>query len=317
MLSVNAMTLLIVVMLLIIASFLVAVWLEKRRFKRILASEVRTPSYVAQRPSNMLERQFAAVQPLQSPGRSNLTGSTETKHQALFTLPATWYNRRRSIVSLGFLLMVFSTLFVQSELSGGTTIRSITRGLDLSFLTKSAPSDTHEIAHPIVLTASARVVRINSADRNQYYTDYQWQTWSYSSCSGIAMAMVMNSYGRHVIAADVLQEEANTGVWNVDLGLLQDDGIAMTAAYFGFASDTSHSRTVQDIVATANRGQPVIVSVRDSYYFPGGHIFVVRGGDGQSVYIADSSPGNFQRMSYAMFQGMWQGLSVVLTPRNQ
>jgi len=123
-----------------------------------------------------------------------------------------------------------------------------------------------------LLTASARLVRIDSADRNQYYTDDQWRTWSYSSCSGMAMAMVMNSYGRHLIAAEVLQQEAQQGVWNVSLGLLRDDGIGMAAAYYGFDNDTSHSRTLQDVIAIANQGKPVIVSVRDSYYFPGGHI---------------------------------------------
>ena len=125
----------------------------------------------------------------------------------------------------------------------------------------------------------------------------------------------MNAYGRHLIAADVLQEELTLGVWNVQLGLLREDGITMTAATFGFDTTSSHTQTIQDLVNIANQGSPVIVSVRDSFYYPGGHIFVVRGGDSQYVYLADSSPANFQRMSYAMFQGMWQGFSAILKPR--
>jgi ABC-type bacteriocin/lantibiotic exporter with double-glycine peptidase domain len=159
------------------------------------------------------------------------------------------------------------------------------------------------------------VVRIDSGAANQYATTYEHDVWEYSSCSGIAMEMVMNAYGRHLIASDVLQEELNLGVWSVQLGLLRDEGIAMTSAYFGFNADLSHSRTVQDIVAIANKGEPVIVSVRDAYYFPGGHIMVVHGGDSQYVYLADSSPANFPRMSYSMFLGMWSGFSAVLTPR--
>ncbi len=89
----------------------------------------------------------------------------------------------------------------------------------------------------------------------------------------------------------------------------------MTAATFGFDTITSHTHTVQDLVNIANQGSPIIVGVRDNFYYPGGHIFVVRGGDSQYVYIADSSPANFQRMSYAMFQGMWQGFSAILKPR--
>jgi ABC-type bacteriocin/lantibiotic exporter with double-glycine peptidase domain len=129
------------------------------------------------------------------------------------------------------------------------------------------------------------------------------------------MEMVMNSYGRRLVAADVLEVEDKLGVWSTSLGLLREDGISQTAEYFGFNASLSHSRTIQDIVALANKGNPVIVSVRDSYYYPNGHIFVIRGGDDQYVFIADSSPANFQRMSYPMFQGMWQGFSAVLTPQ--
>jgi len=56
------------------------------------------------------------------------------------------------------------------------------------------------------------LVRVDSAARNQYATLYQWQVWAYSSCSGIAMETVMNAYGRHLIASDVLQVEQNLGV---------------------------------------------------------------------------------------------------------
>jgi ABC-type bacteriocin/lantibiotic exporter with double-glycine peptidase domain len=127
---------------------------------------------------------------------------------------------------------------------------------------------------------------------------------------------VMNAYGRHLIASDVLQVEQNLGVWDVQLGLLRDDGIAMTADYFGFATSSSHSLTVDQVVAIANQGKPVIVSVRDSVNFPGGHIFVVSGGDAQSVFVVDSSLLNLHTLTRAQFSGMWQGFSAVLTPRN-
>jgi ABC-type bacteriocin/lantibiotic exporter with double-glycine peptidase domain len=129
------------------------------------------------------------------------------------------------------------------------------------------------------------------------------------------MEEVMDSYGRHLIAADILQEELNLGVWSVYGGLLREDGIALTAAYFGFNASLSHARTLDDVISLSNKGFPVIVSVRDSFYYPGGHLFVIRGGDSSYVYIADSSPANFQRMTHAMFSGMWQGFSAVLTPR--
>jgi hypothetical protein len=247
------------------------------------------------------------------------------------------------LVSFGFLLMSVLTLFFQSGLTDGT-MPVFGQGGNISFLSYAQSSDMQFIGHvhqsgktttsltntttvgadsttgttgvtTATGTASTRVVRVDSAARSQYYNDYQWQVWSYSSCSGIAMEMVMNAYGRHLIAVDVLQEELNLGVWNVNLGLLREDGIATTAAYFGFDTSATHARTLQDVVAISNQGAPVIVSVRDSYYYPGGHLFVVRGGDGRYVYIADSSSANFQQMSYSMFAGMWQGFSAVLTPR--
>ena len=92
--------------------------------------------------------------------------------------------------------------------------------------------------------------------------------------------------------------------------MLREEGIALTAAHYGFDASLSHARGLQDILALSNSGKPVIVGVR---YYPGGHIFVVRGGDNQNVYIADSSRANFQHMSYSMFLGMWQGFSAVLT----
>src|SRR5712692_5346486 len=131
------------------------------------------------------------------------------------------------------------------------------------------------------------------------------------------MAEVMNAYGHHFIAADVLQVERNLGVWGVYSGLLRDEGVSMTANHFSTNARLTHSLTSHDLLTISNKGAPVVVSVRDGYYFPGGHLYVVRGGDSQYVYIADSSPANFTRMTYAMFLGMWQsrGFSAVLTPR--
>lgn len=279
MLSIVVTLLLLMVALLIVLSLIVGAKREHRRLLRTTDGSALTPSLI---------------------------------------LPSTWYTRRRGLISFGFLVMILLTLFFQSTLTEGT-FQTLSSSLNISLLNNqfdghTGRSSTMATVTPL-LTASERLVRVDSSARNQYYTDYQWQVWSYSSCSGIAMEMVMNAYGRHFIAADVLQEEVKLGVWDVHLGLLYEDGIASTATYFGFNTNASHTRTLQNILAISNQGTPVIVSIRDSYYFPGGHIFVVRGGDSQNVYIADSSPKNFQHMSYSMFLSMWQGFSAVLTPR--
>lgn len=230
-------------------------------------------------------------------------------------LASSWYTRRRMLVSLGLLLMVLVALAIQGGLAGGGALQTITSLPGISLLSHTEPSAIHMQAQPLADTASSRLLRVDSASRDQYYTAYQWNVWAYSSCSGIAMEMVMNAYGRHLIAADVLQKEQDLGVWNVQLGLLREEGITLTAASYGFDTVSGHTRTLQEVIDAANKGMPVIVSVRDSHYFPNGHIFVIRAGDDQSVSVADSSPANFTHMTRAMFTNMWQGFSAVLTPR--
>lgn len=310
MLSVVVTVLLLCVMVLIIASLVVGALRERARYRRTLANGMQSQE-PGQTSSSDGHTQTAVT--LYARGAMVLDVKKPASPSA-FSLPSSWYTRRRTLVSLGFLVMLLLTLFAQGALADGT-LQGLGKNLNFFSQFQAQSTNVYTPVQPLPDTASTRIVRVDSAARDQYYTDYQWRTWSYSSCSGIAMEEVMNAYGQHLIAADVLQEELNLGVWSVSLGLLKEQGIAMTASYYGFNTDASHARTLQDIINIANKGFPVIVSVRDSYYFPGGHIFVVRGGDSQYVYIVDSSLNNFQRMTYAMFLGMWQGFSAILTPR--
>jgi hypothetical protein len=301
MLSAVITALLLVVMLLIIASLIFSAWREYRRHKQKFAASLHLPAHPLDRHVTAILRvQEGVIVGIEEPDRG-------------FVLPGSWYRRRRALVSLGFLVMILLALFMQGSLAEGPLHR-LTQGLEFSFLSRTSVQ-VPSAARVVSKTASMRVVRIDSAARDQYYTDYQWHVWSYASCSGIALATVMDAYGRHLIAADVLQRELDLGVWNVQLGLLREEGIALTASTYGFNTDWGHKHTLQDIIKISNGGAPVIVSVRDATYFPAGHIFVIRGGDSQYVYIADSSPANFQRMTIPMFLGMWQGFSAILTPR--
>jgi hypothetical protein len=302
MLSAAIMVLLLCVMLVIIGNLI---------FSALRGRKRQMLTQATQETTQPLNSRVTVVLQLQD---GTLVGVEKPTPAPPLTLPSSWYSRHRKILSLGLLVMLLLALFVQSGLADGA-LQNLSKGIGISFLSYSQPIDIQTVAHSVPTTASMRLVRVDSAARNQYYSDYQWQTWSYSSCSGIAMEMVMNAYGRNLIAADVLQVELNLGVWNAYEGLLREDGIAMAANYFGFNTDASHSRTLQDLITISNKGFPLIVGVRDNYYFPVGHYFVIRGGDSQYVYIADSSLENFQRMSYTMFLGMWQGYSAILTPR--
>ena len=288
--------LLVSVMLLIIASFVVGALQAHRCHKRSL-------TIAPQRPTDQLDVHMSMMVRMQE---GVVVGIEQPQSLSTFTLPSSWYSRRRTLVSIGFLIMVFLTLFVQSGLADGA-LKDLNQSFSL--LSNFQTQDIHASSHPLSLTASTRIVRVDSAARNQYYTDYQWQVWSYASCSGIAMEEVMNAYGRHLMAADVLQIELNMGVWDTYNGLTAGEpGIARVANYFGFKADPQPPRTLDALISVTNKGFPVIVGIP-------GHILVVRGGDSNYVYLVDSAPDNRTSMTHAHFLSLWANFSVLLTPQ--
>jgi hypothetical protein len=290
--------LLFIVMLLIVASFVVSVLRERKRHLRALATQ-------AQVWSQSPDRQVTAVLQFQD---GSVVGVEKPPSHFIFSLPTTWYRRRRTIVSAGLLLMLLLTLFLQSGLADGA-LQSIKQGFGLlNFTQHTSAFDLSTSSQPLDGTASSRIIRVDSADRSQYNTDYQWHVWSFSSCSGIAMEEVMNAYGRHLIAADVLQVEANLGVWNSYSGLTGGEkGVAEAANYFGFKAVPNPPRTLQDLINVTNKGFPVIVGFPD-------HILVVRGGDSNYIYLVDSAPANRTVMTHQQFLGVWDNFSVELIP---
>jgi hypothetical protein len=303
MLSTLVTAALVCIMLSLVARLLFKALREHRRL-RTQTTQTRLPAHpLDQHVTVVLHMQDGIVVDIEKP-----------VPPPVLTLPSSWYSHHRTLVSLGLILMLLLAFLIQGGFAGEALL-NLTKSLDLLGFSQGTKVQTAAQLAP--LTVSQRLIRLDSGARDQYLTNYQWSVWAYSSCSGFAMAEVMNAYGRHLIAADVLQVELNLSVWSVSSGLLRDEGISMTANYFGFNASLSYSRTLQDLITIGNKGTPIIVSVRDSYYFPGGHILVVRGGDSQYVYVADSSPANFTRMTYAMFLGMWQprNFSAILTPR--
>jgi hypothetical protein len=295
MLSAVVTALLIGVMLLIIASLVISALIEHRRYRQSIQSRVSLPARALDgRVTMILHMQDGLVVGVEKPVPA-----------PMFHLPSSWYSRRRTLVSLSFLLMFFLALFLQSGLADGA-LTSLSHSF--SFLNSSQSSDFKTVAQPLSFTASQRLVRVDSAARNQYYTDYQYKVWSYASCSGISMEEVMNAYGRHLIAADVLQVEQNMGVWSTSLGLLGGEpSIARVASYFGFKASPNPPRTLNDLMTVVNKGYPVIVGIP-------GHIMVVRGGDANYVYLADSSPANRTQMTHQDFRSIWNNFSVLLSP---
>jgi hypothetical protein len=292
MLSTIITVLLVCVMLSIIVGFIVSAVRLHRGHKRSLHAQAQTSALV-------IIPTLAAL---------NSTFPNTRQPVPASPLPASWFRRSRTLISTALLVMAVLTLFVQSGLADGA-LQKLANGIGINPSQHLASFDINTSLPPIPFSATANVVRVDSAARNQYYSDYQWQVWSYSSCSGISMEMVINAYGHNYVAADFLQKEAALGVWNVYNGLTGGEpAIAQTAAYYGFKALPNPPRTLQDLIYTVNKGYPMIVGNP-------GHIMVVRGADNTYIYVADSSPANRTVMTHAQFLAWWDGFTVVLVPR--
>jgi hypothetical protein len=297
---------LLTVMLLIIGSFVFSAWVAHRRHMREVKGQQGDLETSTSRMMVVVQLLDGSVVGVENPLPVQVTGQLQAIVPSAH-LSHSWYNRRRTVVSLGLLIMLFVGVLIQTGVAGDV-FQTLTRGLSLGG-SQAYGDNVQPSFQPIPFSASARIVRIDSALRMQYYTDYQYQVWSYSSCSGISMEEVLNSYGRHYIAADILQVEQNMGIWDTYDGLTGGEkGMARLAAYFGFQTSPNPPRTLQGLILTANKGFPVIIGSP-------GHIMVIKGGDANFVYVADSSPANRTIMTHDQFMNFWDGFSVLVTPK--
>jgi ABC-type bacteriocin/lantibiotic exporter with double-glycine peptidase domain len=180
-----------------------------------------------------------------------------------------------------------------------------------------ATAQTQQDGHTYHITLTVhQLVRIDQLDPSQYASSQEYQTWAYSTCSTAALAEVFNSYGRSYRIHDVLLVQARIGEITPELGLVEDVGIARTAATFGFKTSWGYSLSYDQVVATANHGTPVIVGWPPSRY-PGGHLVVITGGNAQMVRIADSSRYDRSSVSRTQFMRWWAGFSAIITPSAQ
>ncbi len=180
---------------------------------------------------------------------------------------------------------------------------------------------TFNLTNPIKTTtlpsnfdASQKLVRLSQLDPAQYNSTQEFQSWAYSACSTASMTEVFDSYGRHYRITDVLKVESQIGEITPQLGLLEDIGIQRTATRFGFNTQWGHNLSLDQIIAVANSGKPVIVSFPPDRY-AGGHLLVVTGGNSNFVKLADSSLWNRKTLSRAQFLNWWEGFYAIVTPQ--
>jgi len=164
--------------------------------------------------------------------------------------------------------------------------------------------------------ASKALVRLNQMSVDQYQSQGEFNQWAASACSAASMTEVINAYsGHHFRVTDILKVEANLHQITPELGLLQPSGIDATVDRFGFQATHLNNPSLDEVIKIANQGRPVIVSFPPSAIVPGGHILVIRGGNSDQVYLADSSILNQTSMSRSNFLSLWRGFAVVVTPK--
>src|SRR6266852_1402155 len=101
------------VMLLISGNFIVGAWRERQRQKRAGRQQLIPHTAFHQTAMHI---SWAQV--------THKTGMGETVPQPGFSLPHSWYARRRTLISLGFFVLLALALFVQSGLADGA-LRSL------------------------------------------------------------------------------------------------------------------------------------------------------------------------------------------------
>jgi hypothetical protein len=228
-----------------------------------------------------------------------------------FTIPKGGL-RMRVLTTAGRVTFLLVTLVVACGLLS-QTLQAIQQP-GISSISRLIPSEISIRAHQILaVNASHALTRISQLDESEYASQTEYSTWAYSACSAASITEVLNAYGYHYRISDVLRIESRLGEITPELGLVENVGIANTAAHFGFQTDWGTRWTLEHVLAIANLGRPVIVSWPPQRY-DGGHIVVVTGGDAESVSLADSSRWNRRVLSHAQFLQWWDGFAAVLMP---
>ena len=212
------------------------------------------------------------------------------KRVLLIPAPQVLHKKRVLPTWLIFLLIGFTFVIVLNSTIALFTHQSLTTIVLTQQLTQAQLAQQSQ-----PLTASERVTVHHQANRAEYNNDNpEWQVWSYSACSGCALAALMDAYGaqkngKPLNCGDVLEVEYKLGVYDPGTtptnsrGLLPPGqiGLDKTAAYFGFASNYSKNESLGDLIAMANSGTPSIISIPT-------HVMIITGGDSKYVKLADS-----------------------------
>lgn len=228
---------------------------------------------------------------------------------------------------LGVCLIVFSLTVVSVKILASNPFSGL-RSFSYSQLEQANQAISLPLSFPVT-QISRNVAALWEGDRRQYNNEKpEWSLWSYSSCSGCAMAALMDAYGatlhgRPLNCGDVLEAEYRLSVYNPvnEWGLVtgQPDELAETAAQFGFTGYYTQKLSLDDLITLANAGVPSIVRIPT-------HLMILTGGDSQHVFLADSGGLHLSKVTRQQFlnglpgsrlyagQSWMAGWYIILTP---
>jgi len=184
---------------------------------------------------------------------------------------------------------------------------------------------------PTGTTASDRIQAGHSWDPNQYYTSEGLNYWSYRACSSFSFWSTFNAWGSNIPkVGDVLAVQIKLGSIGSGGIWIKKSAYTDVADYYNFNSDYSDStntRSLDQVIAIANSGYPVIVGISGNVYGREynkpyyqtewlDHVFVVTGGNASNVDVVDSSKFNLTSIKYKDLTGVWSGRSFVVWPKN-
>lgn len=119
---------------------------------------------------------------------------------------------------------------------------------------------------------------VSQADPAQYKSSDQFSLWRVSACSAAALTSVLVAYGVPIKLGNMLDIMSKAGVISPWLGLSDNNGFIPVAAHFGFTATVDRNPNIDEhfnsIMAHIQANQPVIVNLKNGYYYPNGHFVV-------------------------------------------
>ena len=145
---------------------------------------------------------------------------------------------------------------------------------------KSPPT---AVSNPSVATLPPvfQVGVIRQDDQSQYLNQAQFQQWRADTCSAASLTSVLVAYGYPTRLGNLVDIMTGNGTLSRWIGLSDNNGFIPTAQKFNLKANidrnpdtASHYNSILDKLF---HHQPVIINVRDGYYYPTGHFLVAYG----------------------------------------